>query len=125
MRHRVRNLFTLLMFALGGLSSAMAQQKRADNSDNSSVLPNHDTWRVTSAGGTSYASTHRQLNRQPDGGWRVNEESRALVDVLGQQQEMTSTTQILSTAEFAPLEYRSQSNSLSGELTCEGKVVGS
>ncbi len=84
----------------------------------------YDIWQVASSGGTPYSAIHTRRTRAADGSEYLRQESRVLIDVLGQRQEMSDSTECRSTVEFYPMSYRYQQRSMSGDSTGEGRVEG-
>jgi transglutaminase-like putative cysteine protease len=84
----------------------------------------YDNWQVASAGGTPFSSIHTRRTRAADGNEYLTQESRVLIDVLGQRQEISESSECRSTAGLFPLSYRYQQRSLSGASTGEGRAEG-
>jgi hypothetical protein len=84
----------------------------------------YDIWQVASSGGTPSSSIHTRRTRAADGSEYLTQESRILIDVLGQRQEMSESSECRATAAFFPQSYHYQLRSLSGDSTGEGRVEG-
>ena len=83
-----------------------------------------DVWYVFVAGDQQYGYYHVTVRRQDDGAFCYEVETRMLLDLLGQRQEMTEKAKYVATAEYAPVSLESESKSLSGTARLQGRIEG-
>ena len=70
-----------------------------------------DIWHAYVADGQRYGSVHTVVARLPDGNYRITEESRLMLDVLGlQKEELTERGEYVVTPDYRPV-----------SIACEGK----
>ena len=83
-----------------------------------------DVWYVYVADDQQYGWAHVTVSRQDDGAFCYEVETRALMDLLGQRQEITEKAKYVVTAEYAPVSLEVDGKSLSGPTRLQGRVDG-
>src|SRR5208283_1855099 len=81
-----------------------------------------DVWCAYLAGDQRYGYEHVVVRRNDDGTFCYEVETRLLMDVLGQRQEMTEMTKAVVTADYATVSLDVQSKTLAGPSRLQGKV---
>lgn len=81
-----------------------------------------ESWDVIQSGQTDFGSIHTVREQLPDGNRRIVEETRYLVDLLGQRQELRETHEWVVTAQFEPVSCRSESQGSAAASGAQGRV---
>ncbi len=107
---------TVLFLGLGVLTSGMAQ-----------AAPRvRDVWHSYVADGKRYGYVHTVVVRLPDGNFRITQESRLLIDVLGvNKEEITERGEYVVTADYRPVSISVEGKRESGMARVTGRSRGS
>ncbi len=97
------------------LRPALAWDQPAHNAD-------HDLWHTISSGGVVFGSVHSVQNVQPDGTRRLTENTRMLVNLLGQHQENTESWDCVVGPSLEPVSFEHRLQQQSGVVTAKGHV---
>ncbi len=81
-----------------------------------------DVWYVYVAGDQHWGYEHVTVRRENDGTFCYEVKSRLLLDLLGQQQEMTSKAKYVLTADYVPVSIDVQNKTFAGASRLRGKV---
>ncbi len=100
------------ILCLGGLEVAAGQPRP------------RDVWYVFVEGEQRYGYEHVTVRRQEGGTYRYEVESRLLLELLGQRQEITSKEACVVTANFEPVSLETDSATPAGARRVRGRVEG-
>jgi hypothetical protein len=85
-----------------------------------------DVWGAYVAGGKRYGSTHTVVVRLPDGNFRITQDTRLLLDVLGiNKEDVTAHAEYVVTPEYKPVSIVVDGKRASGAIHVAGTSRGS
>ena len=106
-----------LVLVVGALA-ALAESTAAD------APQDYDAWYVGSIRDVPFSSLHTTKQRQADGTIRFTHETRSLVDLLGQRQELRKKFECVVSQSLEPISCHFESHGQSGAATARGHVEG-